>query len=606
MLGKYKLFLIVLFAVILVTYLAAIMTESWLISKQGRSEKSARLITVLRARNKGFRRFQYPYFIAVVIVLAAAISGQSYWFYSVSYIAGALLCMLAVIGSGRAYIAGTASASNYAYQGDIQGACRASQRAGAVSGLLSAASGLLIIALAFMLSFNGKLSNIACYLAVCAASVSVFMCTGGSIYSNSYSMASRDNEYSDRCGFFFAIGADQLDSLLFAIAATTMLADVAVATSGITSTFTSVSAVRFPIVVAAAGTGISIPVIFFYRAANKIKPAKNANLICIVAAIITAAIAFYFSNRMLQSFVYGFAVLLGMLAAILTSELSKSFSYGSKLHVGYPKSVKSLGKNTKLIFSMGTGLVSVAIDAVIIITAVSVSYNFASIYGIALCAVGAVSYSVSVSSIRGLSVISGSVAEILNTDYAEERRDEIADTMYNASVRAGISSDAYSYTQFIFASLALIGAITYKAGIDSLDLASMRICTGLMIGIVSSAILFGLVIIAVRTASTIALRTMRHTGDDDSRSLPIGIALPATAAVLFPFIIGFTLGIDALVSFDIGAAITGFVIVCAVSKSGEYLDKTSGKSLGSLIEMMIAVTAAFFPLFIRLGGFIFR
>ena len=605
MLGKYKLFLIVLFAVILVTYLAAIMIESWLISKQGRSERSARLITVLRARNKGFRRFQYPYFIATVIILAAAMTGQSFWFYAVSYIAGALICLFSVIAGGRSYVAGTVSAANFAYQGDIQAACRASQRTGAVSGLLSSGGALLVIAFAFMLSFNGKLSQIACYLAVCAATVAVYLCTGGTIYSNSYSMASRDNDHSDRCGFFFAVGADQITAILFSIAATTMLADVAVATSGITSTFTSISAVRYPIVVAAAGTGISIPVMFIYRASNKLRPARSANVVCMVTALITAAIAFYFSNRMLQSVVYGFAVVSGMIAALLTSELARSFSYGSKLHVGYPKSVKSLGKNTKLIFSMGTGMISVAIDAVIIIAVVSVSYNFASIYGIALCAVGAISYSAAVSSVRGLSVVTGSVAEILNTDFAEERRDEIADTMYNASVQTGISSDAYSYTEFVFACFALIAAITFKSGIDLLNIATMKNCTALLLGILSTSLLCGLIILAVRTASAVALRTMRHTADDDSTSLPIGIALPATVAVLLPFIVGFTLGINSLVCFDIGACMSGFVLVCAVSKSGEYLDKTSAKSLGSLIMMMVAVTAAFFPMFIRLGGFIF-
>ena len=586
----------------------AFLLGSWLRGKKGTGKENARIYAVLSGRNKNFRTFQYfPVAAAVVIVAAAAGPGIGMK-QSAACLAGALTVLVPLAAGSFSLSDGVTAAYNEAVNGDIKQSLRAGYRAGTVLG--SWITGICL-AVFCLVSFVMKtaIADYAASFALGAVLCSMVVHTGGEVYSSAYSLAVPSKDFTDRTGSYMAAGADFAGSYVVAAASAVLLSDVAVATSGVTSTFTARTAELFPLMVYAAGIAGTVIGTFIQRAGTGKDYSRGTGACSIAAGIITAAASFWFSMDMMQTRVYAWAVTAGIAAGLILSSVSRLFSSDSIIFMNGYKTDRSLGKYSSVVFNLGSGMVSTAIYTVIVIAAVAVSYMFASYYGVALCAVGMCAILGSASSIVGLTAVSGSVSDIIvsRNRKEDEALKTVSDTLYTVSAKSLITGKTYAAVTGSAATLAAFFAFFYSAGAESIDIMSLRVFGGIISGAAAAFLLAGMLISSVRITGRVALRDIGRNDDETGATSAIrGAVLPAVVAIALPVLIGLFAGPNALAGFVISSAVTGYLLVVTTNNSGIHLENTAVQSMSSLLKAMTVFSVAFLPVFMKIGGFLFR
>jgi Na+/H+-translocating membrane pyrophosphatase len=250
-------------------------------------------------------------------------------------------------------------------------------------------------------------------------------------------------------------------------------------------------------------------------------------------------------------------------------------------------------------------MISSLLCILLVIASVSVAFNFASFYGIALCAVGVCSITPAITGISGLSIVSGTASEIMTTEFGGEEYSDASNALETASIRSCICGRSYTISASVFAALGMLTAIVYSTEIETISLFNVKTITGLFGGAVIIPVLFGLIIWSIRTTGTVAVRVMRHDDDEGATGTLRGSIIPPVIAIAAPAITGLFFGLNVLLSFLTGAVISCCIISYTINNSGQYFERTAIQSLSTLLKMMIIFTALFIPAFIRIGGFIF-
>lgn len=590
--------------------LFAFLLDSWLRSRKGTGESIARIYAIVRGRIFNFWSFQYIPLIAAVVIIAAGAGLGLGWKQAAACAAGAAAAFIPLISSSGSFSNGITASYNEALNGDIRQSIRAGYRTGAVLGSWVTGVCLLALCIFFYLMKTGTVIKYAACFALGASIISMILHTGGEVYSSAYSLAVPARDFTDRSGLFIAAGSDYASSYIVAAVSAILLSDVAVATSGVTSTFTSGDAARFPLLVYASGIAGSVIGAFVHRAGIGNDPSKGADLGIITAGVITVAGSLYFSLDMLQSRVYAWAVAMGVAAAVVLIEISRVFAPDSKIFMAGYKSDKSLGRYSQVVFNLGTGMITTAVGAVLLILAVGISYMFASYYGVALCAAGICAILGSSAAITGLEVAAGSSADIIDSGKSDEDPEDLsrmAEALDTVSVRNGMLSKTYGAIAGTTSTLAAFCALFYVSGEQNIDIMSLRVFGGIIFGIAAAFILTGMLIGSVRITGRVALRDIGRNDDETGATSALrGAVVPAVVVIGLPVIIGLFVGIPALAGFVIGCTATGYILIICFNGSGIHFGNTAAQSLSSLIRMMAVFSVAFLPVFMSVGGILFR
>ena len=590
----------------IVSVLFSILFDSWIRSRTGRGEDNARILAILRGRIRTFRTFQLlPLAVSVAAISAAAGFGMG-WKSSLSCLAGAAAVIIPLFAGSRSFSNGITASYNESMNGDIRQALRSGFRSGSVLGALITGISLAVLCAFYITDSSGLMISFALGSAVAAA----VMHTGGEVYSSAYALAVPSRDFTDRTGSYMAAGSDFAGSYILAAASAAALADLAVDTSGVTSTFTAESAVLFPLMVYGAGAVGSLAGIFMYRSGIGNDMTRGGGISCLAAGIITAAISFYLSIQLLQSAVYAWAVSAGIIAGLILSAVSRVFSSDSMFYASNSKTAKSLGRNTVVVFNLGTGMISTALYSVIIISAIGVSYMFANYYGVAMCAVGCCSVLGVFSAVNGMSSVTGIVSDIIasqkNTSENEALK-TVSDSLYTVSARNVISGRTYATFSGALTSFAAFCAFFYLSGEETIDIMGLRVFSGIITGISAALILSGMLIGSVRITSKVALRDIGRNDDDTGATSAIrGAVIPAVVSAAVTVLIGFFAGVSTLAGFIIAVSATGCVLITAFNNSGIHFENSALQSLSSLIKMMVFISLAFIAVFMQVGGFLFR
>ena len=294
----------------------AFLLEFWLRGKKGTGKDNAKIYAVLSGRNKNFRAFQYfPVAAAAIIVALAAGPGLG-WKQAAACLAGSVTVLVPLAAGSFSLSDGVTAAYNEAVNGDIRQSLRAGYRSGAVLGSWITGICLAVFGLvSFVLKSSA--AEYAAAFALGAVLCAMVVHTGGEVYSSAYSLAVPSRDFTDRTGSYMATGADFAGSYIVAAVSAVLLSDVAVATSGVTSTFTARTAEIFPLLVYAAGIVGTIIGTFIQRAGAGKDYSKGISTGCIAAGVITAAASFWFSMDMMQTRVYAWAVTAGIIAGLI-------------------------------------------------------------------------------------------------------------------------------------------------------------------------------------------------------------------------------------------------------------------------------------------------
>ena len=590
---------------VLVAVLTAVIDQSWLMSRRGRGDLAVRILGITGKRNTSFRRFQYMPILITAVIIAIALGIGSGWINAAVYIAGTVVCFGAVMAGTGAIPAGTTAASGMAAEGDYAGALKASYRTGAVMGAVISAAGLFLLGAMFVFfKVENVIETITC-LALGVSTTAVHLSTGGTVYSDAYSLALPDDDFTDITGSFSGTGADMMESYVLAGAAAIMMAQNGLDSSGVMSTFNLSSVTKYPLILLAAGIVASLIGVMLYRGTSGVNNSRSVSVAAIVSGLLTAAAAIYFSNYYLESAVYGISAVCGIAGGLILGEISRIYSYDSRFMMSGTKEDRRLNSHMPLISGLSRGMISTVLQTAIVLICIFFAAKFSSVYGIALAAVGFCSVTGTLAAANGLSQVSGSAGEAIRAHGEGADTEAIADYMDTVSVRTAPA--AWTYTNYASALtlIALLTAVFYNSGVEQIDLLHSAFIGALFGGAAVPFVLTGIVIYSVRTTALVAFSKLGRGEDTGSaRSLSWSV-LPVAIVIVLPALVALFLGVECTLGFLIGTVITGCMIMPAICDSGEHFGRTAVRSLGSLIKLMVVLTAAFLPVFSEIGGLFF-
>ena len=582
--------------------LSAVSLESWLRSQIVRNDTSADTYAEVKSRYTEFWSIQY----VPLAIMLALISAVLFFFVghlnAAVFLGGAVLCFVSVLAGSVTAVTGSIAPSSIAVTGDIRNALRTSYRSAAIMGLFVTSIALVGLGVLFFLLDTEHLVSLVASFALGASVVSFCLGISGTAFSGAYSLTVKSDDFTDYSGMFIGSGADHVETYILSACSAALLAEVGVDTSGVMSTFTATSAARFPLIILAVGIVASILGIMTYRGHVVKNPAAGLTAGNYVAAVVIIAASVYFSNRILQSYIYAICIAVGIAAAIASAEAAKAYSADGIVFRRYLPDIKKTGVSQSMIYSLSIGMISVIIPAILTTAAMIIAFNFASFYGIALAAVGINAMAAVNCAVRGFSINTASASDIASlTDPAAESPNP-ADVLLTASARTDAVGKTFSSTASYVTLVAMFTALSVVANNLSTNLLSTPVYTGMMIGAVAVFVCAGFIIRSIRLTSQV-LDKLSDSDDPEKRITALRGLFPVYAiSLLVPLASGALGGVNGLIAFACSASITGMCVIFAFNNSGRFFDRTATETLGTVIKLMVAVTLVFAPFFMKFGG----
>lgn len=578
--------------------LVAVSLEAWLRSHIKRNETSARTYAEVKSRNKEFWSIQYVPLIIVLVLIGAAIFVFVGHLNAACFIGGAALCFVSIAAGSVTAVTGSIASSSIAVSGDIRDSLRTAYRSGAVMGLSITSIALLGLGVMFFFLDTDQLVQLIASFALGASAVTMCIGVSGTAFSGAYALTVKENDYTDYTGMLVGSGADHVETYILSACTAALLATVGVDTSGVMSTFTVTAAARYPLIVFAGGIIASAIGILVYRGRIVKNPAAGLTAGNIVAAVLTGAVAVYFSNNILQSYVYGVCVSAGMLTAIISGEVAKLYSSEGPVFRRNIPDVKKIGASRSMIFSLSIGMVSVFIPALLTSAAMIVSFKFASFYGIALAAIGINAMAGVNCAVRSFSVNTASASEIASVTDPDAETPSPADVLLTASAKSDATGKTYSAVSAYITLVAMFTAMSVVADNQSINLLSTPVYVGISIGAVIVFLCAGLIIRSIRLTSLVLRARLSEADDPEKRITALRGLIPLfVVSLATPVAVGVSGGVNGLIAFACSAAVTGMCVIFAFNNSGKFYDRTATETLGTVIKLMVAAALVIAPLF---------
>ena len=588
----------------LIGLLAAISLETWLRSKIVRNETSAERYAEVKSRNSEFWSIQYVPLLIILSLLAVVLFVFVGHLNAAVFLGGAALCFVSVVTGATTVVTGSISSSSTAVSGDIRNALKTAYRSAAVMGLSVSSIALIGLGVLFFFFKRGQLVELVASFSLGASVVSLILGLSGTAFSGAYSLTVKSDDFTDYTGMFIGSGADHVETYILSACSAALLSGVAVDTSGIMSTFTATSAARYPLIVLAGGLIASIIGIMIYRGYVVKRPDAGLTTGNFVAAVLIAALAVYFSNELLQSYIYGVCVSMGILAALVSGEASKAYSADGMVFKRFLPDVKRTGVSQSMIYSLSIGMISVMIPAILTTVAMIIAYNYASFYGIALAAVGINSMAPMNSAVRGFSINTASASEIASVSDPDAASPNPADVLLTASVRSDAVGKTYSGVAAYVTLVAMYTALSVVANNPAINLLSTSVFTGNTIGAVIVFVCAGFIIRSIRLTSQVLSSRLSDAYDPEKRITSLrGLTPLFLISFIVPLAAGAAGGVNGLIAFACSASVTGMCVIFAFNNAGKHFDRLATETLGTVIKLMVAVTLVFAPLFMKVGGF---
>lgn len=584
--------------------LTAASLEAWLRKSIVRNDSSADTYVTVRSRNSEFWSIQYLPLALMLLIVGAAIGMGVRFLNAAVFLCGAVICFISVLIGSRSVVSGSIAPSSIAAEGDIRGSLRTAYRSASVMGLSISSLALIGIGLMFIFFDTSAIMDLIASFGLGASVTSLCISVSGAAYSGAYALSVKSDDYTDYTGSFIGSGADFAETYLLSVCAAALLAGVAVDTSGVTSTFTVASAAKYPLIVLATGIVASAIGIFTYRGHVVKNPAAGINSGNYVAAVIIGAVSIVFSHIVLESYVYGICVALGLVAAIAAAEISKLFSSDGRTLKKVVPSAKAVGASQSMIYSLSIGMMSVIFPTALTGVAMIVSYYFANYYGMAMAAVGISAMAGVNSAVRGFSINTASASEILSAAGPDDEEGPTpADVLLTASVRTEVIGKTYSAVSATVTLIAMYCALSIVGRSESANLLTASGFFGMMLGAVSVFVAGGLIIRSIRLTNVVLRDKLDDIYNDEKNITFLRGLIPLyMLSIAAPFAAGFGGGINGLIAFACAITITGMCVLFAFNNSGKYFDRMATETIGTVIKIMVAFTLVFAPFFANFGG----
>ena len=561
-----------------------------------------------------FMSAEYKRLAIFCLVCIAALYFSLGWQTAISFTLGALC-------SGTAGFIGMYSATKAnvrtAVAAKEKGASEALNIAffgGSIMGLTVAAMGLFGVGILFHY-FAGDIKTIHAIegFAMGASSVALFSRVGGGIFTKSADVGAdlvgkveagipeddprnpgviADN-VGDNVGDVAGMGSDIFESYCGS-----MIACIALAASMTSATINSLGGNQYllqfmPLALASLGIICSILGILTVKAFSSKSAETALRYGTIGSAVLFVVLSYFLVDLMNVAVGVWIAVLVGSVGGIVVGLITEYYTGGSPVE----KIAKDgeTGSATVLISGLATGMQSVAIPVLTIVSIIFISNIYAGLYGVGIAAVGMLStvgITMAIDAYGPVADNAGGIAEM--SEMGKETR-EITDSLDEVGNTTAAIGKGFAISAAALAALALISAYIEKISISDesfvLAINDPLVLCGMFLGGIFPFLVSSMTMTAVGDAAFDMIKEIRRQFKEipgllEGKAKPdtascVDIATraalrkmiaPGALAVLSPVIIGFLLGPKALGGMLGGALICCVMMALMMSNAGGAWD----------------------------------
>ncbi|HXD79715.1 MAG TPA: sodium-translocating pyrophosphatase [Puia sp.] len=585
--------------------------------------------------------------MGILLAIMGASNPESHWSIAISFVAGAVLSATAgYIGMRSATRANVRTAQ--AARTSLKKALTVSFTGGSVMGLgvtglaILGLAGLFIILKAIFapgaaVDSDGmrKAIEVLTGFSLGAESIALFARVGGGIYTKAADVgadlvgkveagipeddprnpATIADNVGDNVGDVAGMGADLFGSYVATVLATMVLGRE----TKCDDAFGGLSPVLLPMFIAGVGILFSIVGTFFVKiresttlntsAVQKALNMGNWGSIVLTAIACVGLVAWFLPDTMVlrgNEFskwgVLG-AIGVGLLVGTLMSIITEHYTAMGRGPVLSIIRQSGTGHATNVIGGLAIGMQSTFLPTLVLAGGIWGSFACAGLYGVAIAAAGMMATTAMQLAIDAFGPIAdnaGGIAEMSELPKEVRERTDILDAVGNTTAATG---KGFAIASAALTSLALFAAFVGVAGIQGIDIYKAKVLASLFVGGMVPFVFSSLAIQAVGQAAMSMVEEVRRqfrtipgimegTGKPEyDKCVAIStqasikkMILPGAMAILFPLVIGFVIGPEALGGFLAGATVCGVLMGIFQNNAGGAWDNAK-KSFEKGVEI---------------------